>query len=121
MLGFDLQVVASVPAPTAAVSLVDAVLASPTYREQKARAGRRALDDAVVSAVLSGLVQRAGRAHRDTLASAAGVSTVAAPGMLAALRRLLNVEGYAVVTDDVDGVTVVLDEGALRQQFELEA
>lgn len=120
MLGFDVAEVNAPPETARPATLVDAVMASPTYREQKARAGRHALDDAVVRTVLDALVSRGGRAHRDTLAAAAQVSTVTAPGMLAALRRLLNVEGYAVVQDDVDGVTVVLDQAALRQQFELE-
>lgn len=40
---------------------------------------------------------------------------------LAALRRLLNVEGYQVLTQDSDGVTVVLDIGLMTEQFSLGA
>lgn len=118
-LGFDVEPPPA-PMPDTDRGLVAGVLDSPTYREQRARGGRHALDDAVVRALLDALVARDGRAHRDTLATAAGITTVEITGMLAALRRLLNVEGYAVVREDVDGTTVVLDLGALRQQFELE-
>jgi len=38
---------------------------------------------------------------------------------MAALKRLLNIEGYAVVSLDPDGATVVLDVALLREQFAL--
>jgi hypothetical protein len=34
-------------------------------------------------------------------------------------QQLLNVDGYAVLMHDPDGVTVVLDEPLLREQFGL--
>ena len=40
-------------------------------------------------------------------------------GLLATLRRVLNVDGYPVIELDPDGVTVVLDRELLREQFEL--
>lgn len=97
--------------------LVDAVLASGVYAAQKAKAGRRRPDDAVVATVLRALITRGDRAHRDTLASAAGIAVHAIEPTLAAIKRLLNVEGYAVVEDDVDRVTVKLDAALLRDQF----
>jgi hypothetical protein len=39
------------------------------------------------------------------------------PMALAGLRRLLNVEGYQVVSMDADGRTIVLDEPLWRTQF----
>ena len=57
-----------------------------------------------------------------TFVSSGQVSNRAGGVAIAAARRdparaLLNVEGYAVILHDADGVTVVLDEPPLREQF----
>lgn len=100
-------------------SVAAGVLASPVYAAQRKRAGRHALGDDVVRAVLDALLTRGGRAHRATVAAAAGVGEANLEPTLAALRRLVNVESYAVVGEDPDGVTIVLDEQLLAEQFEL--
>jgi hypothetical protein len=103
--------------PVAPAGLVEAVLASTTYAEQKRMAGRRALDDRTAEAVLRALVDRGGRAHQDTVAAAAGIATADVGQVFAAVRRLLNVDGYGVIELDTDGVTLRLDEHLLREQF----
>jgi hypothetical protein len=103
--------------PPVPAGLVEAVLASTTYAEQKRMAGRRALDDRKAEAVLRALVDRGGRAHQDTVAAAAGISTGDIGQVFAAVRRLLNVDGYGVIELDTDGVTLRLDEHLLREQF----
>jgi len=70
-------------------------------------------------AIIASLVAGGGRAHHDTLASAAGVAAHTFSGLLAALRRVLNVDGYPVIDLDPDRVTVILDLQLLRDQFEL--
>jgi hypothetical protein len=100
--------------------LADAVLASETYAAQQARAGRRRAADATVAAVLRALSQRGNRAHRDTLAAAVGVPTASLEPTLAAVKRLLNVDGYAVLEQDADLVTIKLDEQLLREQFKVD-
>lgn len=107
------------PTPPVAVGLVDAVLASTTYAEQKRMAGRRALDGSTAAAVLRALVDRGGRAHQDTVAAAAGIPAADVGQVFAAVRRLLNVDGYGVIELDSDGVTLRLDEQLLREQFEV--
>jgi hypothetical protein len=97
--------------------LVDALLASPIYAARRTRFGARAAGDDVVRTVLLVLLAQSGRAHRDTLASAAGIPSMRLQGALTALRRQLNVEGYEVISMDVDGVTVLLDTRVLRQQY----
>ncbi|WP_152814798.1 BREX-2 system phosphatase PglZ [Georgenia subflava] len=109
----------AVPAAPAEAGLVDRLLASPTYRTQRSRAGRRPVDEGVLRAVLDELLNRSGRAHRDTVANAAGVSRAALDPTLAAIKRILNLDGYPVVADEADGLTVALDERLLREQFEL--
>ncbi|MBZ2195402.1 BREX-2 system phosphatase PglZ [Occultella gossypii] len=118
---FDLILAQPLPVDgTAALSsVVDQLLDSDVYARQRKRAGRGALGDDVVRTLLTTLADRGGRAHRETLAGLVGSSLPAVESTLAALRRLLNVEGYAVLSDDADGVTVVLDEALLRDQFEL--
>jgi hypothetical protein len=114
---FELEDVPKLPAAPA--GLVAAVIASTTYAEQKRMAGRRALDDSITAAVLRALVDRGGRAHQDTVAAAAGIPTADVSQVFAAVRRLLNVDGYGVIELDTDGVTLRLDEQLLREQFDV--
>ncbi|WP_307091539.1 BREX-2 system phosphatase PglZ [Arthrobacter sp. B2I5] len=109
------------PAAAVAVSWVPELMQSRMYQDQRTRAGRRALSDSRVDELLTVLAQHGGRVHRDSLARAGGVSVAELTSELAALRRLLNVEGYQVLTQDSDGVTVVLDIGLLTEQFSLGA
>ncbi|WP_166390128.1 BREX-2 system phosphatase PglZ [Nocardioides ochotonae] len=97
--------------------LVDAVLGTSVYRNQAARAGRRRPTDAVVASVLRALIARGNRAHRDTLAAEAGIAAHAVEPTLAAIKRIVNVDGYAVLEDDADRVSVKLDVALLRDQF----
>ncbi|WP_348732053.1 BREX-2 system phosphatase PglZ [uncultured Mycolicibacterium sp.] len=105
--------------PAAPAGLVEAVLASTTYSEQKRMAGRRALDDRTAEAVLRALVERGGRAHQDTVAAAVGIPIANVGQVFAAVRRLFNVDGYGVIELDTDGVTLRLDEHLLREQFDV--
>ena len=116
-LGFEVQQLAGEPRHRQ--SVVEALLTSAIYAEQRSRAGRRALDSSMLVAVFEALVEREGRAHRDTVAAAAGVATSAFEPTLAALKRLLNIEGYPVVALDPDGITVALDVPLLAEQFAL--
>ena len=108
------------PEPVApAGDLVDALLATPTYADQRRMAGRRALPDAEVAVFLRAILARGGRAHQDTVATAAGIAAPDLGQRFAAVKRLLNVDGYEVLTLDGDGVTYRLDEALLREQFGL--
>ncbi|MBU6244327.1 MAG: BREX-2 system phosphatase PglZ [Actinomycetales bacterium] len=113
---FEIDIpVAPVDEPLA--SLVEAVLSSPIYQAQRARYGARAISDEVVRGALTLLIAQGGRAHRDTVAAAAGIAQLRWEGAVSNLRRQLNVEGYSVFSIDVDEVTVLLDIPLLRQQF----
>ena len=108
------------PAPVAAeTALVDALLGSAVYAAQRLRAGRAAPDDVRVRALVGALIAHGGRLHEQTLASVAAIPAARLRTVLAAVRKLLNVEGYDVVGIDADRVTVVLDEALLREQFRL--
>lgn len=105
--------------PVAPPGLIEAVVASTTYAEQKRMAGRSALDDKTAEAVLRVLVDRGGRAHQDTVAAAVGIPIANVGQVFAAVRRLFNVDGYGVIELDTDGVTLRLDEQLLREQFDV--
>jgi hypothetical protein len=96
---------------------IDACLGSAVYQRTRAAAGRSALSDTAVRQVLRLLLAGGGRAPGEQVARALGVPVGRLPMALAGLRRLLNVEGYQVVSMDADGRTVVLDEPLWRTQF----
>lgn len=108
------------PAPVVELSVPEKVLASETYASQRARAGRMALPDDEVLRALTHLISRDGRANRESLASIMAVPAASMGNTLAVLKRMLNIEGYEVIDLDADGVTVVLNEALLVDQFELD-
>ncbi|MGX1932288.1 BREX-2 system phosphatase PglZ [Microbacterium resistens] len=114
---FDLEPEVVAAAPTA-TGLGGKLIASRTYRGRRNLAGRHPVEDSVVVTVIDTLAAGGGRAHRDTLAVQLGVAAYAFDGVLTALRRVLNVDGYPVLDRDADGVTVLLDVPLLREQFE---
>ena len=99
--------------------LAAGLLASELYTVQKNRLGRHPLPNDLVGQIINAADDRGGRIHRDVLATALGVAPSTLEGMLAALRRLLNVDGFEAVSTDADGVTVVIDRQLLREQFDL--
>jgi hypothetical protein len=117
---FDLEPtrVSATPATAARPALVDALLASDVYAQR--RGTRAPLPDDRVAALLSVLLARGGRATMDTLAAQAGIPAHRIGGVVTALRKLLQVEGYPVLDIDADGRTVKLDEALLIEQFHLE-
>jgi hypothetical protein len=111
------------PAPAVAVDpLAAGVVASASYAEQRAIAGRVTVTDEQVRRLLEALLGRPDRRLSRTAAAVAlGVAPVALRGAVLHVQRLLNIEGYPVLRFDVDGSTVVLDEALLREQFEVGA
>lgn len=106
--------------PAVASPLPAAVVRSSVYAEQRTLAGRVSITDQQLSALLTGLLAAPSRRLPPTAAAlAVGVAPSALRGAVLHAQRLLNVEGYAVLRFDADGATVVLDEAALREQFEL--
>ena len=119
---FDTELEEPRAAPDApGAGVAEQLMASTIYRARRGIAGRHPVDDVVAVTVISALVAGGGRAHRDTLAVAAGVPSGTMSGLLSALRRMLNVDGYPVIDVDADQVTVALDVALLREQFELGA
>ena len=100
--------------------VADAVIGSRSYAAQKKLGGRVSITDDQIRALVGSLLAAPGQ--RLTAAQAAvalAVPSAALRGAVAQIQRLLNVEGYAVLRVDADGSTLVLDEGLLREQFEV--
>jgi hypothetical protein len=58
---------------------------------------------------------------KSVLAQCSGEPEIRLPGLLAMLRRILNVEGYPVLAVDDASSTVRLNLDLLRTQFDLSA
>ena len=117
---FEIDTDLSAPAEAipASSDLVTKVLSSPVYADQLRLAGRAAGPaQSLLEAILRTLVERGGRAHQDTVASAAGLPSTEMGQNLAVAKRVLNVEGYDILGFDSDGETLRLDVDLLRDQF----
>ncbi|GAA2535794.1 BREX-2 system phosphatase PglZ [Microbacterium mitrae] len=100
-------------------SLGERLTQAAEYGRRRDAGGRHPIDDIDTIAVIDALLAGGGRAHQDTLATRLGVPAHSFRGILTALRRALNVDGYEVIRVDPDRVTVILDEQLLREQFGL--
>lgn len=105
------------PAPPA--GWIETLLASETFVSQRAAAGRAPLSDERVMVILSTLDSHGGRLLRDTLGRACGIAPLRLTGQLAALRQLLNVDGYPVLEVDEATGDVSLHRELLTRQFGL--
>ena len=92
---------------------------SPLYTEQRNKSGRTPPADDAVRKILSALDERNGTILKTALAQRIGEPEFRINGILAVLRRILNVEGYPVLHVDESSGTVRLDQQLLRTQFEL--
>jgi hypothetical protein len=107
------------PEPAAAPDWIVGLLRSPLLSDRKQRAGRLAVSDDRLQAVLLALAARGGRMPRVALAQQLGVAPLRLTGILAGVRELLNVDGYPVLTVDAASDSVALDRDLLHVQFGL--
>jgi hypothetical protein len=96
------------------------LLASPLFAEQKELGGRAAPSDEVFTQLLSALDERGGKMTTTALARALGRPPHRLAGLLAVAQRVLNVDGYAVLSRDDASESVELNTDLLRRQFGLE-
>lgn len=109
-------------APVAAAvgaAWMDALLRSEVYKAQLSLAGRVAPSAEVIRKTLEAIDERGGSILLAALSSRTGVPEFRLPGILASLRRILNVEGYPVLSIDDSSGTVRLNRDLLNSQFDL--
>lgn len=99
--------------------MVGRLVASKVYAEQKKLAGRSALPDERVEALIGVLEQHGGKMTRMAFAKAVGLTSMRLPGYLATLRRVLNVDGYSILSTNEEDQTITLDLRMMETQFEL--
>lgn len=98
---------------------VDRLFSSETFQHQRELHKRVKLEDQRIRDILLALDER-GKLTSMALAQRLGVPSVRLPGILASLRRLINVDGYEVIAVNEVSDTVSLDRTLLFRQFELE-
>lgn len=98
---------------------IEQLLNSPVFVHQLKQAGRAAPTADRIRGVLAALDERGGTVLRQALAQKLGESELRMPGLIAALRRILNVDGYSVLSVDDASGSVVLNRQLLEVQFEL--
>jgi hypothetical protein len=107
--------------PAAAPSWLDRFFTSPVLLEQKALSHGRGLpSDDEVRRLMLVLTERGDRMTRVALAQRMGMPPFRLAGLVAATRRLLNVDGLQVLDVDDASDTVILNRPLLGQQFELD-
>lgn len=120
----------SAPAPTVGMDLftqadaqqadwIEQLLGTPLLAQQRERAGRLALNDDRLRALLDYLSRAGDRASPNQLAAAIQMPAMRIRGVLSVLQRMLNVDGYPVISIEPGTGTVMLDRRLLKAQFDL--
>lgn len=113
---FELRTVA----PTATeADWIGALLKSDVFKSQLSLAGRVPPSTEIIRQTLEAIEERGGSLLLVALSSRTGVPEFRMPGMLASMRRILNVEGYPVLSIDDSSGTVRLNRDLLKSQFDL--
>jgi hypothetical protein len=108
-----------VEAPSGTAAWIEQLVVSPTYLQQSRAAVRGAPPVEHFKRFLSLLDQRNGRIQRGHLAQQLGMPLIRVDGLIQNYRRLLNVDGYDVLSYDQPSETIVLSIELLKSQFEL--
>jgi hypothetical protein len=101
------------------VGWIEALLNSPIYLEQSTLAVRGAPPKELMTKLLRSIESRGGTAVKQALAQDIGMPQFRVDGLILNVSRILNVEGYEVLTFDRASETVSLNLSLLRTQFEL--
>ena len=107
------------PATDSQTPWTSRLLASPILLARNKQFARLALPKERIVDVLSALDASGGKLMLAALAQKLGLPLVRVRGILGALRTLLNVDAYSVLTIDESDLSVSLDRGLLERQFEL--
>jgi hypothetical protein len=99
--------------------LVATLFRSPIFEQQKKLAGRSVPSDEILRSVLSALDQRGGRMTSAAISRTVNYPPMRLRGLLAVMQRVLNIDGFAVLTRDEASDTVDLNRELLKRQFDL--
>jgi hypothetical protein len=109
------------PAPAApATDWINRLLSSQAYKVQKDMVRRHAPDDEVVRTCLEVLNASGGIMTPAAFARAADLPAARLDGLIARMQRLLNVDGYEILTLNRSENRVELNVAKLKRQFDLD-
>ncbi|MBZ5495688.1 MAG: BREX-2 system phosphatase PglZ [Acidobacteriia bacterium] len=98
---------------------VSRLLSSPVFAAQKKLGGRAVPGDEVFARFLAALDRRGGKMTSAALARTTSFPLLRLQGLLAVMQRVLNIDGYAVLSRDEASDTVILNRDLLLKQFDL--
>ncbi len=104
---------------TAEAEWIRDLFQSPIFQQQKKMAERSVPAEEVFRAILSALDQRGGRMTSAALSRSVNYPMMRLRGLLAVMQRILNIDGFAVLTRDDASDTIDLNRELLRHQFDL--
>jgi hypothetical protein len=99
---------------------LDTLLQSPVLAAQRQRAARANIDDALLQSLLECLTERGDQAGTQEIAKATGKTLHRVPGFIANARKILNVDGYDILSVEIESGTVRLNRQQLKNQFGLD-
>ena len=99
---------------------IDQLIASAAYKDQKKLIRRHAPDDDSVRASLTALAASGGIMTPATFANAANVPAARLDGMISKLQRILNVDGYEILTLERNENRIEVNITKLKRQFDLD-
>jgi hypothetical protein len=98
---------------------IDDLFGSSIYQQVKSRAGRTAVKEEQLRAFIQLLDQQQGQAMEAVVLSHLAIPKLRLRGFLAGAQKLLNIDGYPILTVDRDSQTIKLSIKDLKNQFEL--
>lgn len=101
-------------------SWIDSLFTSQAYKDQKAMLRRHPVDEAVLRACLMALNASGGIMTPTAFAKAAEIPLVRLDGLVRQIARVLNVDGYEILTLDRTENRMELNVAKLKRQFDLE-
>ncbi|WP_444941912.1 BREX-2 system phosphatase PglZ [Microbulbifer sp. ZKSA004] len=105
--------------PDQGAGWVDSLFVSTVYQQIKARAGRTAVKEEQLRALITLLEQQQGQAMEAAVLRHLGIPKLRLRGFLAGAQKLLNVDGYPILTVDRESQTIKLSVSELKNQFEI--
>lgn len=105
--------------PAPAKEWIRRLLASPAYNDQKAMIRRHAPEDALIQRTLEALDASGGIMTPAAFARAADLPPARLDPLIAQVKRLLNVDGYEVLTLNRNENKVELNVARLKRQFDV--
>jgi hypothetical protein len=108
------------PASAASTDWIKRLLSSAAYKDQKAMIRRHAPEDSLIQSTLAALDANGGIMTPAAFAKAADLPPARLDPLIAQMKRLLNVDGYEILTLNRNENKVELNVAKLKRQFDLD-